>query len=155
MRGVISSAALFLSRSGEIHFDDTFLSPRIVREALAKKFRVITIEETGNHLRLRIIRYLRIYGGPMIWPQASVDISIQKLGGRFSLHWYFVWPEYYVLLFGLPILFALGCVNSGYKGIAFPTLVIFFLFAFVVFGALIFLDTLWVSKRVRETFAKL
>jgi len=149
------SASRFFSRRQVIYIEDSFLSTRIIREALERKFRVVVIEESGNHLRLRIIRFLRIYGGPMIWPQASIDITIEKLGAAWNIYWYFTWPEYFILFFGLPILFALVSTDSGFTWMTLTEVIIFFVFSFLFFGLLIFMDTLWVSSRVRKTFERL
>jgi len=91
----------------------------------------------------------------MIWPHASIDITMERIGTGHRISWYFIWPEYYLLAFGLPVLFGLAYLGSGFKRMDFSTVLIFFLFSFVFFGLLIFLDTLWVSSRVRRTFERL
>jgi hypothetical protein len=128
VQAVIESIALFFQRRGEIQFRNAFLSPRLIREALESRFRLAPIEETSTHLRFRIIRYLRLYGGPMIWPQAEIDITIRRHGNSYSLCWYFFWPEYYLLLLW-PVLFGLaalaGAKPPGLSLLALPLAILF------------------------------
>ena len=67
----------FMSGSGELRFEGVFLSPRIVEEALEKKFSLVPLEESSRYVRYKIVRYFRIYGGPWIFPQARIDITIR------------------------------------------------------------------------------
>jgi len=135
---------------GEIHFHDAFLSPRLVREALEKRFRLVPVQETSTHLRLKIIRLFRLYGGPMIWPQAQIDITLRKDGDGYTLSWYFYWPEYYALLLW-PVLFGLVDL-TGPRFQRFVSM----LFAAILFnGFLFFLDTIWVARTTRKAFQRL
>jgi hypothetical protein len=148
---VIQSVAGFFQRGGELHFKEAFLSPRLIREALESRFRLATIEETSTYLRFKIIRFLRIYGGPMIWPQAEIDITIKRIGNSFTLYWHFFWPEYYLLLLW-PILFGLGALTNEQRvGVTIFALPVAILFS----GFLFFLDTMWVARRVRKAFTNL
>lgn len=151
MQALIESVAAFFQRRGEIQFKEAFLSPRLVREALEGRFHLAPIEETRTHLRYKLIRFFRIYGGPMVWPQAEIDITIRKNRDRYALYWHFFWPEYYLLLLW-PILFGLAAVVDGKHG----GLVLFVLPVAILFsGLLFFLDTMWVARRVRKAFANL
>lgn len=138
------SLSKFLNGSGEIHFEDVFLSPRIVNEALEKEFRLVPLDESSRHVRHRIIRFFRLYGGPWVFPQVTIVISISKDGSRFSLSWHFIWPEYYVLLVSFMILFAVVVPDYGIHAI--PLL----LCALLLSACMVFLDTKWVSRRVRK-----
>jgi hypothetical protein len=136
----------FINGNGELHFQGVFLSPRVVKEALEKKFRLITIEESSHHVRYKIIRFFRLYGGPAIFPQARIDITIRKNNSHSSLYWHFIWPEYYVFLVSFIILFAVVVLDGGIERIPF------LIFAFIFTGFIVFADTKWVSRRVRKTF---
>jgi hypothetical protein len=148
---VIESVALFFQRKGEMHFQAAFLSPRLIREALESRFRLAPLEETSTHLRFKIIRFLRIYGGPIIWPQAEVDITIRRHKDSYTLYWYFFWPEYYLLLLW-PIFFGLVALTETKLGglplFALPLAILFSGFVFL-------LDTMWVARRVRKAFTNL
>jgi hypothetical protein len=139
----------FIDGSGELHFEHCFLSPRIVKEALEKRFRLVAIEESSSHVRYKIIRFFRLYGGPAIFPQARIDITIRKDNSRSSLYWHFIWPEYYVFLFSFIVLSTVVVFDNGMQTIPF------LLFALVFFVSLVFLDTKWVSRRVRKVFEEL
>ena len=136
----------FLDGSGELHFQGVFLSPRLVREALEKKFKLVTMEESAHHARYKIIRLFRLYGGPAIFPQAKIAITIHKNNSYSSLYWHFIWPEYYVLLVSFLFLCAVVLVNG--QGIRFLP----FVFLGCCWALLVFLDTKWVSRRVRKIF---
>jgi hypothetical protein len=41
----------FFSGDGEVHFENVFLSPRIVKETLEKRFILVPIVESSSHLR--------------------------------------------------------------------------------------------------------
>ena len=139
----------FFNGSGELHFENSFLSPRIVKEALERRFRLVAIEESTSHLQYKIIRFIRLYGGPAIFPQARIDITIHKENSRSSLYWHFIWPEYYVFLVSFIVLFAVVVFEKGMQAIPF------LLFALVFFAFLVFLDTKWVSRRVRKVLKEL
>ncbi len=146
----IQSIARFFQRGGEIHFHDAFLSPRLVKEALEIRFRLVTVQETSTHLRLKIIRLFRLYGGPMIWPQAQIDITLRKDDNAYTLYWYFYWPEYYSLLLW-PVLFGLVALTEPRLPLSLSMLPIATLFS----GFLIFLDTIWVARTARRAFQRL
>ncbi len=120
-----------LFEKGEIHLGDKFLSVRLVKEILEKKFNVRVINERSNYIKLRIIRLARLYGFPFIWPQASIEIWIKNENGK--LIYKFFWPEYLALL----ILFILLIVVEE----RFRDFILFFVFALIFFGFLMFLDT--------------
>jgi hypothetical protein len=151
VQAVIEPVALFFQRRGEIQFQNAFLSPRLIRKALESRFRLAPIEVTSTHLRFRIIRFLRLYGGPMIWPQAEIDITIRRHENSYTLYWYFFWPEYYLLLLW-PVLFgSVTLTESEPGGLPLFALPLAILFS----GVLFLLDTMWVARRVRKAFTKL
>jgi len=139
----------FINGSGELHFEEVFLSPRIVKEALEKRFRLVPIEESSSHLRYKIVRFFRLYGGPAIFPQARIDITIRRDNSRSSLYWHFVWPEYYVSFVSFIILFAVVVFDKGIQ------IIPFLIFYLALFSSIVFLDTKWVSRRVRNVFKHL
>ena len=121
---------------------DTFLSPRLVKDILEKKFNVSVIHEGPNHIKLRIIRLARLYGFPFIWPQASIEVWIKNEDDK--LIYKFFWPEYLALIIAFVLLIVVERQIRDF--------VSFFVLALIFFGFLMFLDTRWVSKRVRKAF---
>jgi hypothetical protein len=146
-RNLIQRIISFFQLKEEIDISDKFLSPRLVREALERRFQLIPMEETNSHLRLKIIRFLRIYGGPMIWPHAQIDLTIKREGPTTILYWHFYWPDYYALCFW-PIIFALTLTKQIQPPILMLPVAILF------HGLFIFLDTLWVARNARKAIQR-
>ena len=121
---------------------DKFLSPRVVKDVLGKKFNVSVIDEGPNYIKFRIIRFARLYGFPFIWPQASIEVWIKNETDK--LIYKFFWPEYLALIIPIILLFV---VEERLRDF-----ILFFVFALVFFYFLMFLDTRWVSRRVRKAF---
>ena len=134
-----------LSEKGEVNLGDKFLSPRIVKDTLEKYFSVKVIDERSNYIKLRIIRLGRLYGFPFIWPQASVEIWIKN--EKDKLIYQFFWPEYLTLI--IPFILIIIVVER------FGHFILFFVFALIFYGFLMFLDTRWVCRRVRKAFEEI
>ena len=43
----------------------------------------IIVEETPDYIKFKIIRFIRLYGAPFIWPQASIKVWINAEEQRF------------------------------------------------------------------------
>lgn len=87
----------------------------------------------------------------MIWPQAEIDITLRREENRYTLSWYFFWPEYYLLLLW-PVLFgAMALTEPESDRLPILALPIAILFS----GLFFFLDTMWVARTVRKAFSKL
>jgi len=132
----------FLTGNGEVYLLNKFLSARLLKEALDKKFNVLIVEETPAYIKFRIIRWIRLYGAPFIWPQASIRIWIDNKNDK--LIFKFFWPEYLALIIPYSFFFIL---EQRIREV-FPALVC----ALIFFTFLMFLDTKWVSRRVRKAF---
>ena len=126
----------------EIAVGNKFLSPRIIKDTLEKHFNVKIVDERSNYIKLRIIRLARLYGFPFIWPQASIEVWIKN--EKDKLIYEFFWPEYLALIIPL-ILFIF--IEEQVRDF-----ILFFVFALIFFGFLIFLDTRWVSRKIRKAF---
>jgi hypothetical protein len=133
---------------GELDFEGSFLSARIVKEALEKKYQIIPIEELTHYLRFRIIRF-RLFV-TFLCPHAQIEITITRNNRGFTLSWLFYWPEYYIpliLYVFFLIFFVLARDSQGISGSlvspAFPAM---------LWGFLIFLDCKRVSRGVRKAF---
>jgi len=133
------------SEKGEVYLGGKLLSPRLVKDVLGKHFKVSVIDEGSSYIKFRIIRFARLYGFPIIWPQASIELWIENENDK--LVYEFFWPEYLALIIPF-ILFLL--VEERLRDF-----MAFFVFALAFFGFLMFLDTRWVSRRVRKAFENL
>jgi len=131
-----------LSEKGEISLRDKFISPRLIKDVLRKTFNVSVIDEGPNYIKFRIIRFARLYGFPFIWPQASIEIWIKNENDK--LIYKFFWPEYLALIIPFILLIV---VEERLRDF-----ILFFVFVLIFFGFLMFLDTRWVSRRVRKAF---
>jgi len=131
-----------LSEKRDVYLEGRFLSPRTVKDALGKYFNVSVIDERSNYVKLRIIRLARLYGFPFIWPQATVEVWINNENDK--LIYEFFWPEYLALIIPFILFIVLPQRPRDF--------ILFYVFALIFFGLLMFLDTRWVSKRVRRAF---
>jgi hypothetical protein len=131
-----------LNEKVELGLGNEFVSPRLVKESLEKTFKIRVVEERSSYIKLKIIRWARLYGFPFIWFQASIEIWLNRENDKIVYEFY--WPEYWALI----IPFAL--IPLIEKRV--PEFVGFYILAFIFFGILIFLDTRWVARRVRKAF---
>lgn len=138
----MSSLPHFFTGNAEVYLPGKFLSPRLVKEALEKKFNVRVIEETPTYIKFKIIRFIRLYGAPFIWPQASMRVWIDYEHDK--LIFKFFWPEYLALIIPFSFFFI---VDQNFRGLI-PFFVLFF-------GSLMLLDTKWVSRRVRKALERI
>lgn len=105
--------------NGEIDFGQEFISLRILKESLLKQFRFKVLEESSRCFSCTIFRMLRLFGGPMPFPNPSFNIEIIENKGNFKIKYEFVSYDYYLLAF------AATC---------------FFIFSSDFFGATTFMD---------------
>ncbi len=139
-----------LTGSGTVRCEDAFISSRIVHDALARRFRLVPIEESSHYVAYKLPRYFRLYGGPVFWPQASVHILLSKEASRTTVSWQFRWPEYGLLLVWFVVALLHLTVSSTWGDVFFLLLI-----APLFFTALIFLDTRWVAWRVRQALEEI
>lgn len=133
----------FITGSGSLIFGDRFVSIRLIKEALLKKYRLAILEESATHFKCKVIRYARLYGAPIIFPNPTLTLDIKRESQTNILHYDFHWPEYYLVAF-LAVL----------TGITLKDVVLF-LFVLVFFGGLVFLDSKWVSSRIRQIISNI
>jgi len=89
----------FLSGNCKIDMQDSFVSPRIIKEKIDKHFKLVTREETASKQKYKIVRFARLYGAPFVYPSATVSFSINKKENTVTCQ--FFWPEWYLLLFSI------------------------------------------------------
>lgn len=137
----------FITGNGGVTLKDKFLSVRLVEDALGKAFRLKVTEETPNFIKCKLVRFARIYGAPVIWPSATLSISIDNQTDMIRYRFY--WPDYFLLInLVVPIL----AFRGGYLLREDLTIL---LIAATFWAGLIFLDTKYVSNRVRKTLLRL
>lgn len=133
----------FFTGRGSLIYADNFVSIRLLKEALVKKYRLTILEESASHIKCKIIRYARLYGAPILFPNPTLTLIIKKESGKNILYYDFQWPEYYLV-----------AVLSVLAGITSRNIILFLL-VFIFFGGFVFLDTKWVSSRIRKIISTL
>jgi hypothetical protein len=131
---------------GEISIGERFVSLRHVKEALEAAFNFQVDEETSSSIKGRIVRLARVYGAPIVWPNATVEVNIDNENDILSFT--FCWPDYYMLFFTVVLLFMVS--TSGMSG---PPL-FFYVVAPAFHLLMIYLDTLYVKSRVKRYLLK-
>lgn len=134
----IKAITNFITGNSPIPLSDKFVSIRLVKEAIEKKYRLAVLEESSTYMKCKIIRYARIYGAPIIFPSATAKFDIKRESDRNTLTINYNWPDYYLVAVAAS---AAGIISRN---------IILFLLALVSFGGLVFLDTRWVSSRIRQ-----
>ena len=81
-----------LNEKVELNLEGKFVSTRLVKETLEKFFNIRVVEETSSYIKLKIIRWARLYGFPFLWFQASIQIWLDRENDRIVYE--FFWPEY-------------------------------------------------------------
>jgi len=137
----------FITGNGEISLKDKFVSVRLVENALGKAFRLKVTEESPNFIKCKLVRFARIYGAPVIWPSATLSISIDNQNDMIKYKFY--WPDYFMLIT------MVVAVLIFYNAHLFKEDFLTFLFAIPLWAGIIFLDTKYVSSKVRKTLLKL
>lgn len=62
---------------GKLTAKGQIVSIGLIEEGLKKKFTIRILEETPHRLRCKVYRYFRLYGGPIIFPNHSLEVSLQ------------------------------------------------------------------------------
>lgn len=141
----------FLSGNCKIDMQDSFVSPRIIKEKVEKHFKLVEAEETPSKQKYKIVRFARLYGGPFVYPSASVSFSINRKENSVTCQ--FLWPEWYLLLFsvfgfGVSVYHSLdeganlrGAITDGIE---------FAIFSCLFISLAVFLDTKYVARKIRK-----
>ncbi len=147
----------FLCGSGHITHSKVIYF-RQTKEALQKHYKVVVVEESPNHLVCKLVRHVRLYGAPIIFvPQATLDLILDHENDISTLHYSFRWPEYYLVLLSATLfgLFSARLASESSVIERFQHSVTSFLLALVFCSFLVFLDTTYVSYRIRKILIRL
>ncbi len=141
----------FLSGNCKIDMQNSFVSPRIIREKIENNFKLVVAEETTSKQKYKIVRFARLYGGPFVYPSATVSFSINK--SENSVTCQFFWPEWYLLLFSV-FGFGVSVYHSLNEGVnlrgAITDGVEFAIFSCLFISLAVFLDTKYVARKIRK-----
>lgn len=141
----------FLSGNCKIDMQDSFVSPRIIREKIEKHFKLVEAEESTSGQKYKIVRFARLFGGPFVYPSATVNFCINKKENTVSCQ--FVWPEWYLLLFsvfgfGVSVYHSLNEGANIRAALADGAELAIFSCLFISFA--VFLDTKYVARKIRK-----
>lgn len=136
----------FFQGSGQIVFDDKFLSLRFVKEALEDKFKIVVQEESSKYLKCKIVRYARLFGGPVPFPNPTLEVHFNNEDRNAIIQYSFTSHDYALAAVTLPILIFMGSMEQMLEG---PKEAITMLLIFpLVTGLSILADTKYFSSRV-------
>jgi hypothetical protein len=140
-----------LHGGGTLLVEDKFLSLRIVREALERKFKIVVIEETSKYIKCKIVRFARLYGFPVPFPNPTLEVTFRNENSGSSIKYLFTFYDYYLLaLLPLPVaLLQIAWPRQAFLD-DFTNVVLFLLISIIFFGFLMFLDTKYFVSRIRR-----
>lgn len=142
----------FFHGGGIIVAENQFISLRLVKECLEKKFTIQVLEETPHRLRCKIIRFVRLYAAPIPYPNPSLEVSIQNERDEAVINYRITDYDYYILII-LVLIAGISSLGLGIaKGMigAFGQAFTFSIFVLIFFGSLIFLDARVFAFRIKK-----
>jgi hypothetical protein len=130
---------------------DSFVSSRIIREKMEKHFKFVEAEESESDQKYKIVRFARLFGGPFVYPSATVNFSIDRKENSVSCQ--FFWPEWYLLLFSV-FGFGVSVYHSLDEGASIRAALTdgaeFAIFSCLFISITVFLDTKYVARKIRK-----
>ena len=136
---------VFSNGSGTVIFKDTFLSVRLIREALEKRYRLTVLEESERHLKCDI---MTVPWFPSMHRNATLDLFIEREKESTTITWRFNWGWQYRILLILGVVFFIEMLaHRESKGLFLGIMLFGFMY--------VFLDTRWIIYRVRRIFKSL
>jgi len=147
----------FLNGRGQLILEDKHLSLRIIKEALAKKFKIVVIEESPLYLSCKVKRLTRLYGAPIPFPNPKLELTIKHDNCRSTVSYYLISYDYYIVLFSAvvagfvaPSFFQTTTLLNGFiRGI------LAFALVFLIYGTFVFVDTKYFTRLIRKALTKI
>lgn len=143
----------FFQGSGRITFKDKFISLRFIKDALEKDFKIVTQEETSKYLKCKIVRYMRLFGGPALLPFPTLEVQFNNENETSEIHYKFTSHDYIVSIIVLPVFFAFAALNGFFENNSLAIQLI--IGALVVTFLAIFADTKYFSGRIKRALQKI
>lgn len=141
-----------LKTRGVVYVRDRIVSIAHIERALRRMYRIQVLEETHKGVRCKLIRNLRFIGSPWLGPHTTLSVVLDKRDDGTILQYEFQSPEYYI---GLVVATLIGICTSALSGSpswlrrALSGLIAFGI-GFIFFSLLIYLDSMYVSWRIRR-----
>jgi hypothetical protein len=142
-----------LDSSGELQLDGTFVSLRLVKDALEQCFRLIIKAERPHYLCCTLVRYRWLYASPLFWVQPTLHLHFRTDGSRAVLSWHFSRLHDYAVILVLPIYLGIQAFASHAQAPSSSFGLV--LLCTLGFLAMTLLHTRLVSRRVQRVLAQL
>ncbi len=145
----------FFHVSGRIVLEDKFLSLRLVRETLERKFKIHILEESSRGLRCKIVRFSRLYGVPVPFPNPTLEVTFKNEKQESTIHYNFTCYDYYLVAIAAPLFGILSPTISPEQAFidAIKKGLLVFMIVLLFYGTLIFLDTKYFVSRIRKALS--
>lgn len=145
----------FFHGSGRIVLKEKFVSLRLVREALERKFTIRILEETPSRLRCKVVRFTRLYGAPVPFPNPSLEVTFKNDRAESLINYNVTIYDYYTLIIVALLSGILsarhwrneGLMNAIREGSLFAAVALLF------FGTFVFIDTRFLVCRIRKALS--
>ena len=138
----------FFHGSGKITFKNQFLSLRLIKEKLEKKFTIRILEESSSGFKCKVVRLWRLYGFPVFFPNPTLEISFKNENQESTIYYIVTCYDYYIVAISallLLILFPKGATLIEAIKERLPLSLIWLLF----YGTLVFIDTKYFETVVK------
>jgi len=147
----------FFHGGGRITFENQFVSLRLIKEALGKKYTIQILDESTNGLSCKVTRYVRLYAAPMPFPNPSVEVWFKNEGNETVIDYRITDYDYYLVLIVF-LLAMIGSVGLGLKDGLIEALrvgLLFSLLSLIFFGSLVLIDARVFACRIKSALLKL
>jgi len=143
----------FFHGGGRIISENQFVSLRLIKEALEKKFTLRILEESTHGLRCKVTRYVRLFAAPMLFPNPALEVSFNNDEHETVINYRIIDYDYYIVLF---LAFAGGIFATGLglgEGLieALSGGLLFSTFCLLFFGSLVLIDARVFACRIKNS----
>lgn len=140
----------FLHGRGEIVLKAGFVSTRLAKDMLKRSFRIRILEESPNHVKCKIYRFVRLIGFPVLFPNPTLDIAWASRAESSVINYCLTCYDYYVVI-SLAFIFGISCSTLEHTPWQALKMGLFgVVFVLLFFGGLVFLDTKYLVHRIRK-----
>lgn|SRR5574341_196320 len=141
--------------NGVVTLKNNYSSMSVIRGTLEKKYFIRVIEESTYHMKCKMMRSARLFGGPVLFPNPTLTIDLRYTDQGATITYSFEWPDYYVAFaasISIALSFALWRGNGNISAIVHEGLKEFiFILCFSVLC--VFIDNRWFTSKVRSILA--
>jgi hypothetical protein len=146
----------FFQGSGSVKFKDKFVSLRLVREALERKFAIRVLEETPSRLRCKVTRFTRLYAAPVPFPNPLLEVTFHNEQDGSTVNYKVTSYDYYMLAIGFLLTTILSAIYWPADRALHPNKAegLFLSVMLILLVTLIIIDTKFFAYRIRKALCK-